>query len=146
MSKKSKPQMWIEYAVVRILLGALRVLPMSAAIFVGVSIGRLAYHALGKLRRVGMRNLELAFPEMTEAERAEILKGAFRNLGRVMAVTSWFDGLEPDNVSKLIEYKPDEAFTAKYEETRREGRGRIILGGHIGNWELQAFFYPFFFE
>src|SRR5436190_11461280 len=132
MANKSKPQAWIEYAVVRALLGTLRVLPMKAAIFVGVTIGSLTYHALGKLRRVGMRNLELAFPEKTEAERAEILKGAFRNLGRVMTVTSWFDGLEPDKVTELIEYAPDPTFTAKYEETRRESRGRIILGGHIG--------------
>jgi len=70
MANKSKPQAWIEYAVVRTLLGTLRVLPMKAAIFVGVTIGSLTYHALGKLRRVGMRNLELAFPEKTEGERA----------------------------------------------------------------------------
>jgi len=146
MANKSKPQAWIEYAVVRALLGTLRVLPMKAAIFVGVTIGSLTYHALGKLRRVGMRNLELAFPEKTEGERAEILKGAFRNLGRVMTVTSWFDGLDPDKVTDLSEYAPDPTFSERYEETRSAGRGRIILGGHIGNWELQAFFYPFFFE
>jgi KDO2-lipid IV(A) lauroyltransferase len=63
-----------------------------------------------------------------------------------MAVTSWFDSLAPDRVTDLIEYAPDPAFADKYAETRSSGRGRIILGGHIGNWELQAFFYPFFFE
>lgn len=146
MATKSKPQIWLEYSVARALLGALRVLPMRTAMFVGVTIGRIAYHALGKLRRVGMRNLELAFPEKSEAERVAILKGAFRNLGRVMTVTSWFDSLASDKVTELIEYAPDPAFAATYEETRREGRGRIILGGHIGNWELQAFYYPFFFE
>ncbi len=33
-----------------------------------------------------------------------------------------------------------------YEKTKADGRGRIILGGHMGNWELQAFSYPLFFE
>jgi KDO2-lipid IV(A) lauroyltransferase len=146
MAKKSKPQIWLEYSVARALLAVLRALPRKMSVWTGVSIGRLAFHTLSKLRRVGIRNLELAFPDKSEAERIAILKSAFRNLGRVMAVTSRFDDLTRDNITELIEYTPEPAFAAKYEETKREGRGRIILGGHIGNWELQAFAYPIFFE
>ncbi len=135
-----------EFWVVRIALAVLGILPRRVAFSIGVSAGRLAYHLLGKLRRVGLRNLELAFPEKSEAERVAILKGAFRNLGRVMAVVSRFGGLTGENLSELIEYKPDTEFAAAYEKTKTDGRGRIILGGHMGNWELQAFSYPIFFE
>lgn len=139
-------QIWIEYALARAVLGTLRILPRKAANWVGISTGRLTYHLFGKLRRVGLRNLELAFPEKSETERAQILKGAFRNLGRVMATVSRFGDLTAENITDLIEYSPEPEFAAEYEKTKLDGRGRIILGGHLGNWELQAFSYPIFFE
>lgn len=146
MAKKGSTQIWVEYAVARSVLGFLRIVPRKAANWLGISTGRLAYHLLSKLRCVGMRNLELAFPEKSEAERTQILKAAFGNLGRVMATVSKFGDLSAKNITGLIEYDPDPEFAAAYEKTKTEGRGRIILGGHLGNWELQAFSYPVFFE
>jgi KDO2-lipid IV(A) lauroyltransferase len=146
MVKKGKLQIRVEYTVAASLLALLGALPARAGIFLGVSIGRAAYYLLAKLRRIGLRNLELAFPEKSENERRQILKMAFRNLGRVMAVTSRFDGLTPEKLRGLVVHEPSVEFTAKYDETRRAGRGRIILGGHIGNWELQAFAFPVLFE
>lgn len=146
MAKKSSVQIWLECFTVRVALTVLGLLPRRAAVWIGVSTGRLAYHFLGKLRGVGLRNLELAFPEKSQAERAKILKAAFSNLGRVMTVVSRFGGLTADNLAGLIECEPDPEFAAAYEKTKKDGRGRIILGGHIGNWELQAFSYPLYFE
>lgn len=146
MAKKSSTQIGLEYAAVRSVLGLLSILPQKAAKWLGISAGRLAYHLLGKLRRVGLRNLELAFPEKSESEREDILKAAFQNLGRVMATVSKFGKLTAENMSEMIEYDLDPTFAAEYERTKAAGRGRIILGGHLGNWELQAFSYPVFFE
>jgi len=146
MAKKSSSQVWLEFSIVRLALAFLGIVPRRAAFSIGMTTSGLAYHLLGKLRRVGMRNLELAFPEKSETERVAILKGAFRNLGRVMAVVSRFGGLTAENLSDLIEYNPDAEFAAAYKKTKTDGRGRIILGGHMGNWELQAFSYPIFFE
>lgn len=146
MAKKSSTQIWFEYTAVRAVLGFLRILPRKKAIWLGISVGRLTFHLLGRLRRVGLRNLELAFPERSETERTQILKAAFRNLGRVMATVSQFGNLSAANMTDLIEYDPDPEFASQYEKTKTDGRGRIILGGHLGNWELQAFSYPVFFE
>lgn len=146
MAKKGSTQIWLEFLVVRTALGLLRVAPRPVAMSIGVNAGRLAYRALGKLRRIGLRNLELAYPEKTASERDAILRSAFGNLGRVMAVVSRFGGLSRGNLSDLIEYTPTPEFAAAYEQTKIDGRGRIILGGHMGNWELQAFSYPIFFE
>lgn len=146
MAKKSSSQVWLEFAAARSLLFFLSLLPSGVAEWIGISAGRLGYRLLSRLRKVGERNLELAFPEKTEEERAGILNAAFRNMGRVMAVVSRFDDLTRENISDLIEYTPDPAFAAQYEKTKTDGRGRIILGGHAGNWELQAFSYPLFFE
>ncbi len=146
MTKKSGVQIWAEYAGLRMILGGMSVLPRRTAMRAGISIGGLAYRLLGKLRRVGLDNLVRAFPEKTDAEREAILKGAFQNLGRVMAVVSGFGRLTPENLAELIEYYPDAEFEAAYAAAKAQGRGRIILGGHMGNWELQAFSYPVFFE
>src|SRR5436190_2242916 len=146
MAKKNPAHIWIEYAAVQAVLSAFGLLPRKAGMRCGMFVGSFAYHLLGKLRRIGMRNLELAFPDKPHAERTSILKAAFRNLGRVMATVSRFGDLNAENITDLIEYKPDPEFAAAYEKTKAEGRGRIILGGHLGSWELQAFSYPIFFE
>ena len=146
MAKKSSTKIWLEYGAARSVIGFLSFLPKSAAIWFGVRVGRLAYHLLGKLRQVGLRNLELAFPEKTETERTRILKAAFGNLGRVMATVSKFREVNAGNISDFIEYNVDPAFVEEYERIKADGRGRILLGGHLGNWELQAFSYSILFE
>ena len=146
MAKKSPLQIRIEYIAARTVLNFLSLLPFRAAEWIGITAGKLGYSLLAKLRRVGERNLELAFPEKSPEERSRILRTAFQNMGRVMAVVSRFGSLNADNLSELIEYDPDPEFAKQYEQTKADGRGRIILGGHLGNWELQAFAYPIFFE
>ena len=47
----------------------LRLLPRGLARAIGAVIGAIAYRVLGRLRRVGLRNLKMAFPEMTVKER-----------------------------------------------------------------------------
>src|SRR5436189_4489998 len=103
MGKKSSTQIWLEYAAARVVLGFLNVLPTNAANWFGVSVGTLAYHSLGKLRGIGLRNLEIAFPEKNSAERSRILKAAFCNLGRVLATVSHFGDLDADNIADLID-------------------------------------------
>ena len=106
----------------------------------------MTHKRLSKLSRVGMRNLELAFPDKPESERAAILQGAFENLGRVLGTVSHFHELTHENIRDLIVYEPEPAFAGAYQRSIDEGRGRIIVGGHLGNWELQAFAYPILYE
>ena len=83
MAKKSKPLIWLEYSAARGLLGFLGLLPRRAAIAVATSFASAGYYLLGGLRRVAETNLRIAFPELDEAEKKRLAKGAFRNLGRV---------------------------------------------------------------
>lgn len=146
MAKKGKAQIWIEYAFACVLMGAFRLMPQSMSVAGGRSISRIAFRFFGKLRRVGLRNLELAFPELSTEERESILKGAFLNLGRVLGTVTHFGGLTKENFGDLIVYEPEPEFDAAYKQSIDEGRGRIIVGSHFGNWELHAFSYPVFFE
>ena len=42
---------------------------------VGIGLGQLVYLLHGKLRHVGMRNLEMVFPEKSLRERRRIVRG-----------------------------------------------------------------------
>ena len=56
-------------------------LPRPASRAIGAGIGWIAFVAMGRLRRVGMTNLALAFPERPIADRRRILRTMYRNLG-----------------------------------------------------------------
>jgi len=127
----------IEYWLVLAIARTLGRLPRSLSrIFVRV-LTAAAFLLLGRLRRVGERNLELALPELPRAVRDRILRGVFRNLG-------W----------QLVEFCRMRRYTAKnvegwlrtdglehYEAAEARGKGVLILTGHLGAWELSSFYH-----
>jgi Kdo2-lipid IVA lauroyltransferase/acyltransferase len=125
----------LEYAAVRALLAALGALPRPAAVAVGRAFGRLAYMLAGGLRRTGMRNLELAFPEMPEGERARTLRRSMVTLGRQLGEFSQFPRSTPEGIARLVEYDGIEIL----REAKVRGRGIIFLTGHLGAWEVLSF-------
>lgn len=121
------------------LLGFLGILPRNAAVRASTLLTSAAYHLLGNLRRVAAVNLNIAFPDKTEAERQSLAKGAFRNLGRVLGEMSQFPKATPDSLSKLIEFQIDPELYDEYKQLKSEGRGVIIVSPHLGNWEVLVF-------
>ena len=139
MARKSGFQIRVEYAVARTMFGFLSILPRGGARFVCRIVSSLGYHLLGSLRRVGFRNLEIAFPEKSIAERTRILKGTFQSLGRVLAETSQFLKMSPADVEKIFELDLDEESRELYQKYKHDRRGVLITTGHLGNWEMLVF-------
>jgi KDO2-lipid IV(A) lauroyltransferase len=137
MAKHSKSQIALEYALARSILWSLGVLPRRAAIAVGLGIGNLAYHLPGKLRQTGLRNLQIAFPDKSEKERRQLLRGTFASLGRLLGEFSQLPKATPEKLRKLIEY--DEVGLRHLREAEKNKRGVIFLTGHLGVWELHSF-------
>jgi KDO2-lipid IV(A) lauroyltransferase len=125
----------LEYAAAVAVLKALGALPHSGARRVCAALAALAYRFWPRLRRVGMFNLRLAFPEWTEAERRRVLRNLFRNFGRMLADFAHFPRLNRSNIEKLIVYDGFEHF----EHARRQGKGVLFLTAHFGSWELSSF-------
>ena len=146
MAQKTKPQIWIEYAFAKAILVFLGILPRKAAVMFGYMVAAAVYPFLGKLRRVGLRSIELAYPEMNEARRKALLKGSFRSLGRTLGIVGSFAKVTPENISDMIELDLKPEFATEFARIREEKRGILILTGHIGNWELFALAYSMFFE
>jgi Kdo2-lipid IVA lauroyltransferase/acyltransferase len=82
-----------------------------------------------------MRNLELAFPEMREAERRRIVRGVFTSLGRLLAEVCLFPRYTPENVSEVAVYDGLENFL----NAEKRGKGVLFLTAHLGGWEVGSF-------
>jgi KDO2-lipid IV(A) lauroyltransferase len=144
MGKKGKAQELLEYAAARALLSGLGALPRPAAVGVGRALGRAAYRFAGGLRRTGMRNLELAFPETDERERKRILRGSFLSLGRQLGEVSQFPYVTPEGLREMAEYDSEDV--KLLDLARARGRGVIFLTSHLGAWELLCFAHSAFYE
>jgi Kdo2-lipid IVA lauroyltransferase/acyltransferase len=125
----------IEYALAWLVIRTLGVLPRPVSRGLAIALGRAVYLLHPKLRRVGMRNLELAFPEKSMRERRQILRGVFTSLGRQLAEVCRFPSYTRDNVADVVVYENFQ----NYECARDRGKGVLYLTAHLGGWELSAF-------
>jgi KDO2-lipid IV(A) lauroyltransferase len=125
----------LEYFPVWLVLKIMGVLPRPVAHVVGISLAMLVYFLHRKLRRVGMRNLEIAFPEKSVTERKKILRGVFVGMGRHLAEFCRFPKYTRENLHEIAVYEGFEAL----EEARKRGKGILFLTGHFGGWEVGSF-------
>jgi KDO2-lipid IV(A) lauroyltransferase len=86
---------------------------------------------------VGLRNLELAFPEMTAQQRVAILRSEYRNLGFLLAEFCKMPDYTAATASRFIRYEGLE----NYLRAREKGKGVLVLTGHLGAWELSSFYH-----
>jgi len=91
--------------------------------------------ALPRLRRVAMRNLELAYPEKTLRERKAIVDQVFGSIGRLLYSFARFPQINRENISQWIRYEGLQHFL----EAKKAGHGVLFATAHMGNWELSAF-------
>jgi Kdo2-lipid IVA lauroyltransferase/acyltransferase len=125
----------LEYAAAWPFIKILGILPRRLARSAGIGLAWIVYLFHGRLRRVGMRNLALAFPEKTDAERGRILRGEFASLGRQLAEVCQFPKYTRENIDDVVLYDGFE----NYERARARGKGVLFLTAHFGGWELSAF-------
>ncbi len=107
-------------------------LPLDAASSLGGWLARAIGPGL-KVSGVATRNLKRAFPEKTDAEIAEIVRGVWDNLGRVAA--------ELPHIARMDIFD-DGRFTVSglehVEHLRDDGAPGLVFTAHFGNWELPA--------
>jgi len=127
----------LEYWLVMIVARPLGWLPRGAARLVAGGIACVAYYVLGRLRRVGERNLALAFPRLTARERQKILRGVFRSLGRQLVEFCRMRRHTAENTRDWIRTEGLDHYLA----AKARGKGVLIVTGHLGAWELSSFYH-----
>ena len=130
---------WLEYIPFLMVATIVRNLPRRAALALGDALGALGRHLQPKRVKIANDNLRHAFPELSETERANVVRRVFRDLGRGFVEMLRLDLFDPErDVERL--------FTIEGEEHLKSAlaldRGVILLGGHIGFWEAGNFVMP----
>ena len=124
---------WLVVAVAKT-LG--RIPRRLARVFAGLlAVG--VYFALGRLRRVGERNLSLALPELSPELREKILRGVYRHLGWQLVEFCRMTRYSPQSTTNWIRTEGLDHFLA----AQARGKGVLIVTGHLGAWELSSFYH-----
>jgi KDO2-lipid IV(A) lauroyltransferase len=127
----------LEFVLVWAAVKLLSLPPRKVARNIGGLIARLALLLTPRLAGVGDLNLHLAFPGKSAAERQQILRRLYRNLGWLLAEFCQMPGYTPELTRSFIRYEGLEHYLA----ARDEGKGVLILTGHLGAWELSSFYH-----
>ncbi|MGC1362909.1 MAG: lysophospholipid acyltransferase family protein [Silvibacterium sp.] len=127
----------LEYAIVWVLVKVLGALPRWAARALGAGVGAAAFFLMRRLRKTGLRNLELAFPEKTTGELQRILRELYRNLGWLLGEFCQMPNYTRENTRSFLRYEGLEHYLA----ARERGKGVLIVTGHLGAWELSSYYH-----
>ena len=84
-----------------------------------------------KENKVARENLKASFPGISSCEIEKIIKGMWRNLGRLSAEFVYLHKFS-SSLSSRIEFVID----PKSQAIIDSGCPFILVGGHLGNWEL----------
>ena len=121
----------LEMAAYDVLSAGLRLLSVAVASAAGGALLRAA-GPFTSLHRLAGRNLRIAFPELSEAERRRLLRDQWDNLGRTLFEFPLTDRITP--ASGRVEVVGRERF----EALARAGEGAVLVSGHFANWEVMA--------
>jgi Kdo2-lipid IVA lauroyltransferase/acyltransferase len=89
------------------------------------------YHVLRWRRALSAQNIANAFPEKSVADRAQILKQSYRNLGRFLAEALWGWHASADELAERVRFVNPE-LVSRYTAN---GQSVVLLAAHFCNWE-----------
>jgi len=123
--------------VAKTALGMLNRLSLEQALHFGERIGALLYRVLRTPRRLALEHLRLAFgDELSPVAYAHLARASFVNIARCFCELGKIDDLHArmDQYFEVDGWEHAEAVLA-------QGKGALIVTGHIGNWELLAAYF-----
>lgn len=119
------------------ILWLMHFLPFRFIVFIGNGLGSLFYLLAIERRSIGLINLKLCFPEMTDQTREQLLKDHFKMFLRGLMERSILWWASSDRISSLIRVEGIENFEAI------SGKSLILLTPHFvgmdagGQWIAQ---------
>ncbi|MDQ0316509.1 lipid A biosynthesis lauroyl acyltransferase [Amorphus orientalis] len=126
---------WLFAKIVVGLVRVIRLLPARSAI----DFGGWAARTVGPLLpvdKVGLENLEAAYPEMAPEERRRILNGVWDNLGRTSAEFLFLDKVFDFDFDNPTAGHFDVNGIDQFLEIRDSETPCIVFTAHMANWEL----------
>jgi Kdo2-lipid IVA lauroyltransferase/acyltransferase len=122
-------QLWLISAMLHICAA----LPLSVARALGRGMARLYWPIGGRSRKITEINIAAAFPELSASQQLDLCKRSIQATGELMTEMGhvW---LKPwEQAQQLVVEVTGEELV---HEAQASGRGVILLGPHLGNWEV----------
>lgn len=122
--------LWLALGVLRLL----SLLPFRVLLILGAVLGRLMYHFGRRRRHVAATNIQLCFPELSEAERGTLLKQHFSSMGIMLfeLALSWW--ASDKRLASLTEIEGLEHL----DEAINKGNGALLLGAHYTTLDISG--------
>jgi KDO2-lipid IV(A) lauroyltransferase len=127
----------LEYWLVTAVARSLGRLPRTLARILVRILTFTCFIGLSRLRGVGVRNLDLALPELPSKSKKTILRHVFRNLGWQLVEFCRMPRYTRQNTQGWLRTEGLDHYLA----ARARGKGVLILTGHLGAWELSSFYH-----
>lgn len=110
-------------------------LPMRMQHWLGRAVARTIFKIAPRRKRVIEKNIELAFPELSDVECRDLVQDTIASFGMTVTDTLfvWMRGIEP--LIDRVKISGVEHLTHKDGD---ESRGTVILGAHFASLDLVA--------
>ena len=130
---KLKAHHYLEYGLMRAVMGAAALLGLDRSSALGGWIGRRVGPLMPQ-HEVAHDNMKAGMPDLDEAALQLHLRDMWENFGRTM--------FEIPQLHKLLPYKDDSRTIVingeLVDEVLKEGKGALFIGAHCANWEAIA--------
>src|SRR6266849_1755179 len=117
-------------------LHAVSLIPDFVLYPLGIAGGYISYLLDRRHIKIGMKNLAIAFPERSEAERRRILRASYVNLGRSAAEYARLGGFFHLRLRRKVAYDYGRYDYVRGVRDRIPRKGVLILTAHFGSFEL----------
>ncbi|HEV7866800.1 MAG TPA: lysophospholipid acyltransferase family protein [Chthoniobacteraceae bacterium] len=130
----------LERLGVQLLATAVPRLSRRSCVRLAAVLGDLAYRLDARGRKVALANLQCAFPEWPEAQRAATARASYCNFVRTMLDLFWAPNLTAETWTRWLEVEGADALRARLAAAPR---GTIMMCVHQGNWEWASLAFGF---
>jgi Kdo2-lipid IVA lauroyltransferase/acyltransferase len=130
---------WLLLAAARAGLRFFGLLPMAVNVRVGALLGWLVSHLARSEFRRTLRHLDLALgDELSSGEKRRLARRCFIGLGISLFEVFSYRRVTPETAHRYFRVTGLE----RYRKHLAAGKGTILIGGHLGNWEFSGAFFP----
>ena len=125
---------WLLYGFLR----AIAILPFKIQFAIGKVLGRLSLLIAQDRRAACEINIKLCFPELSDLERATLVKKTFisNGIGLVEIAMAWF--ANPERFKGMVDITGIENLNV----AKSKGKGVLLVGAHFSTLEMGGFLYP----
>ena len=120
------------YLLYQIFSFTTRIIPDRLRYLIGITLGNLVFYGIKKRREIGINNLKMAFPELSDQAARELIKKSCHHLGLNLVEFTMLSYLKKEDLLNNVQIENKDIL----DQALAGGQGIIIYSAHFGNWEL----------